>query len=386
MAKGGQRGICITITVLCLVVVVLLVLTIYFAVSNSDCKEKTVMSISKKSYGKTDDGAEISIFTLKNTQVEVRILDYGGIITNIYVPDKSGKVEDIALGFDAFKGGYDKNPPYFGALIGRYANRIAKGHFTLDGVTYNLTVNNGPNALHGGIKGFDKRMWKSDVEGNKLVLEYTSADGEEHYPGEVKVTVTYQLTDLNELIIDYRATTNKKTIINLTNHAYFNLAGHAAGSLEGHVVRVAADKYTPVDSTSIPTGQIDGVQGTMFDLTSDTDLSERLPQVPGGIGFDHNFVLEKPGFDKHAARLVHTPSGRQIDMYTTEPGVQFYTAYFLNETNAKGGATYSKWGAFCLEAQHYPDSPNEPTFPTTVLSPGETYKQTTKYAFSVSES
>ncbi|XP_060585605.1 galactose mutarotase-like isoform X2 [Ruditapes philippinarum] len=341
------------------------------------------MPISKEFYAKTGDGKDISIFSLKNDKVEVRIIDYGGIITNIFAPDKDGIPEDIVLGFDAFKDGYDKNPPYLGALIGRYANRIAKGHFTLDGVTYNLTVNNGPNALHGGTRGFDKRLWTSSIQGNRLVLQYTSLDGEEHYPGEVKVTVTYQLTDQNELIINYNATTKKKTVINLTNHAYFNLAGHAAGSLDGHTVRLAAETYTPVDNTSIPTGVIESVTGTMFDLTSETNLVDRIRNVPGGIGFDHNFVFEKPGWDKHAAMLRHSPSGRQIDMYTTEPGVQFYTAFYLNETKAKGGATYGKWGAFCLEAQHYPDSPNQPSFPTTVLSPGETYRQTTKYVFSV---
>lgn len=343
------------------------------------------MPITKQLYATTDDGEDITLYTLKNKQVEVNIIDYGGIITNVLVPDKSGRIEDISLGFDTFEDGYDKNPPYFGALVGRYANRIAKGHFTLDGVTYNLTVNNGPNALHGGIRGFDKRMWTSSVEDDLLVLQYTSIDGEEHYPGEVKVKVTYKLTDDNELVINYTATTNKKTVINLTNHAYFNLAGHAAGSLDGHTVRLAADHYTPVDNTSIPTGVIASVTGTMFDLTSDTDLTARLSLVPGGIGFDHNFVLGQPGWDKHVARVRHGPSGRQLDMYSTEPGVQFYTAYYLNQTRAKGGASYGKWGAFCLEAQHYPDSPNKPSFPTTVLSPGETYRQTTKYVFSIAD-
>ncbi|XP_053404354.1 galactose mutarotase-like [Mercenaria mercenaria] len=344
------------------------------------------MPITKELYGKTEDGKDIFIFSLKNGKVEVRIIDYGGIITNIFVPDKDGKVEDVTLGFDTFKDGYDTRSRYFGALVGRYANRIAKGQFTLDGKTYNLAANNGPNALHGGIKGFDKRLWTSSIVGNKLVLQYTSADGEENYPGEVKVTVTYQLTDQNELILDYIARTDKKTVINLTNHAYFNLAGHAAGSLDGHNVRLAAHKYTPVDETSLPTGAIDSVAGTMFDLTTDTNLADRLPNVPGGKGFDHNFVLEKPGWDKHAARLRHIPSGRQIDMYTTEPGFQFYTGFYVNIANAKGGANYVKWGSFCLEAQHYPDSPNQPSFPSTVLSPGETYRQTTKYVFSIAES
>ncbi|XP_060585608.1 galactose mutarotase-like [Ruditapes philippinarum] len=344
------------------------------------------MPISKEFYDKTSDGHYISIYSLTNGSMKVKIIDYGGIITNIFVPDKDGKMEDIALGFDTYKDGYDTRNRYFGALVGRYANRIAKGQFTLDGVTHQLAVNNGPNALHGGINGFDKRLWASSIEGNKLVLKYTSADGEENYPGEVKVTVTYQLTDQNELILDYTATTNKKTIINLTNHSYFNLAGHAAGTLDGHFVRLAADKFTPVDDTSIPTGAIDDVNGTMFDLTSETNVVTRLPNVPGDKGFDHNFVLGKPGWDKHAARLRHTPSGRQIDMYTTEPGFQFYTGYYLGIDNAKGGANYRKWSAFCLEAQHYPDSPNQPSFPSTVLSPGETYRQTTKYVFSIAES
>lgn len=389
MAKGGKRTLCIVLCVLVVAVVVLLALTIFFGVKYHQVLKThgdSAMPITKQPYAKLEDGKEISLYTLTNSKVEVKIIDYGGIITSILVPDKNGKVEDVNLGFDTFKDGYDKNPPYLGALIGRYANRIAKGHFTLDGVTYNLTVNNGPNALHGGLRGFDKRLWSSSIEGNQLVLQYTSKDGEEHYPGELKVKVTYQLTENNELVIDYNATTNKTTVINLTNHAYFNLAGHAAGKLDGHMVQLAAQQYTPVDSTSIPTGEIANVSGTAFDLTTETDLVTRLPQVPEGIGFDHNFVLGMPGWDKHVARVRHSPSGRQLDMYSTEPGVQFYTAFYLNETHAKGGASYGKWGAFCLEAQHYPDSPNQPRFPTTVLSPGQTYRQTTKYVFSISES
>ncbi|KAL4238110.1 hypothetical protein ACF0H5_002822 [Mactra antiquata] len=386
--KGGRRNLCLIFTALIVVIVVLLALTIYFGVRATKDRgdDHSKMTITKELYGNTESGESVNIFTLENGQTKVKILDYGGIITSICVPDKDGKVEDINLGFDSFKDGYDKNPPYLGAIIGRYANRIAKGHFTLDGITYNLTVNNGPNALHGGIVGFDKRIWSSSTTGDSLILSYTSVDGEENYPGEVKVTVTYTVTSQNELIIDYKATTNKKTIINLTNHAYFNLAGHAAGSLDGHMVKLAAESYTPVDVSSIPTGEITPVKGTDFDLTNTTDLVARLPDVSGGIGFDHNFVLGESGWDKHGARVYHVPSGRQLDMYTTEPGVQFYTAYYLNETNAKDGATYGPWGAFCLEAQHFPDSPNQPNFPTTILNPGETYKQTTKYVFSVRDS
>ncbi|XP_011448802.3 galactose mutarotase isoform X2 [Magallana gigas] len=349
-------------------------------VKHTDNQSSPTM-ITSSSFG-THEGKEVTQYTLKNNEgTVIKILNYGGIITNILVPDKNGKNGDICLGFDDMKG-YATNGPYFGALIGRYANRIANGRFTIDGKTYQLDINNGPNALHGGKVGFDKRLWDSKVVGDVLELTYVSADGEENYPGEVKVTVRYQLTEDNELVIRYSATTSAKTVINLTNHAYFNLAGQGSGTIFDHNVTINADKYTPVDSTSIPMGDISDVQGTAWDLRTKTNIGEVIHSVPGGVGYDHNYCFGKTGWQKYMARVEHPSSGRFLEMYSTEPGVQFYTSFYLNETG-KGGAAYEKFGAFCLEAQHYPDSPNKPNFPTTLLAPSETYLQTTTYKFGV---
>ncbi|KAK3094171.1 hypothetical protein FSP39_024969 [Pinctada imbricata] len=367
-----------------LLIIALLCVVIYLGVKASRCPDDTTppssKMIEKAPYGQ-HDGQEIYKYTLKNkNNIEVSIINYGGIITNILVPDRQGKQADINLGFDDMNG-YSVNGPYLGALIGRYANRVAGGQFSIDGQTYNLPINNGPNALHGGIKGFDKRVWQSSIEGGDiLVLRYVSADGEEGYPGEVTVKVTYQLTDDNELKIEYTATTTKKTIINLTNHAYFNLGGHDSGTVFDHFVTLYADHYTPIDADSIPLGRIDPVSGTRFDLRNRQNLGQEIPQVPGDVGFDHNFCFGKTGWRKYMARVDHPPSGRFLEMYSTEPGVQFYTAHYLNETG-KGGAKYGQYGAFCLEAQHYPDSPNKPNFPTTLLAPGEVYLQSTMYKF-----
>lgn len=330
----------------------------------------------------TYEGKDVYQFTLKNKNIEIHILNYGGIVKNILMPDKDGKVEDISLGYDTFEE-YKKDDLYFGGIVGRYAGRIAGGQFTVDGTTYNLTNNNGPNTNHGGVKGFNKRVWDSKIENNRLVLSYVSPDGEEHFPGELSVTVTYELTDENELVMKYSARTTKPTVINLTNHAYFNLAGQATGNLNNHMIRLAADKYLPIDATSVPTGVIADVKGTKFDLTTETDLGERIPEVPGDIGFDHTFCLEKSGWKKHAARVVHTPSGRTLDMHTTEPGMQLYTAFYIDGKPGKGGIIYKKFGGFTTEAQHYPNSPNEPSFPNTVLRPGEEYTQETIYKFSI---
>ncbi|XP_048734653.2 galactose mutarotase-like isoform X3 [Ostrea edulis] len=331
------------------------------------------------------EGKEVLEYTLKNSKgTEIHILNYGGIIRKIVVPDKNGKMDDICLGFDGMEG-YAENPPYLGALIGRYANRIAEGRFTIDGKTYQLDTNNEPNALHGGKVGFDKRVWESKIDGDVLQLTYVSADGEEKYPGEVKVTVRYQLTDDNELVIQYSATTSAKTVINLTNHAYFNLGGQVSGDIGNifdHNVTITADKYTPVDEVSIPTGVIADVDKTPWDLRTMKNLGEMIPTVPGDVGYDHNFCFGKTGWRKYMARVEHPASGRFLEMYSTEPGVQFYTAYYLNATG-KGGASYKKFDAFCLEAQHYPDSPNKPNFPTTLLAPSDTYLQTTSYKFGV---
>lgn len=379
---AANRNFCFVFAFLTVLIITLISVVIYLAVKHEDGEENTSPTMITSSPFGTHEGKEVTQYTLKNSKgTVIKILNYGGIITNILVSDKNGKMDDVCLGFDDMKG-YATNGPYLGALIGRYANRIANGRFTIDGKTYQLDINNGPNALHGGKVGFDKRLWDSKVVGDVLELTYVSADGEEKYPGEVKVTVTYQLTEDNELVIRYSATTSAKTVINLTNHAYFNLAGQGSGTIFDHNVTINADKYTPVDSTSIPTGDISDVQGTAWDLRTKKNIGEVIHSVPGGVGYDHNYCFGKTGWQKYMARVEHPSSGRFLEMYSTEPGVQFYTAFYLNDTG-KGEAAYEKFGAFCLEAQHYPDSPNKPNFPTTLLAPSETYLQTTTYKFGV---
>jgi aldose 1-epimerase len=339
------------------------------------------------------DGKPVSLFTLTNAHgMVVKITNYGCTITEIHVPDKAGKMADVALGFDKLDGYLDKSP-FFGCIAGRVANRIAKGKFTLDGKEYSLFVNNGPNALHGGKKGFDKRVWreiKRDDTGRgvQVGFEYRSPDGEEGYPGNLDATVTYTLVDDDALWIRYHATTDKPTPVNLTNHSYFNLAGQGNGTILDHVVQNFADKYTPVDATLIPTGELKSVKGTPFDFTTPHAIGERIKQVGGDpVGYDHNFVFgltwarEPPP----PARVIVTDpkSGRVMTMSTTEPGVQFYTGNFLKgDVAGKGGAKYPQYGGFCLEAQHFPDSINQPNFPSVVLRPGEKYQQTTIYTFS----
>lgn len=342
------------------------------------------MPITKSLFGKTEDDREVNKFILKNDNgYEVSVISYGGIITNILAPDRDGKQADIVLGFDTFDG-YKKKHPYFGALIGRYANRIGGARFDLDGVEYKLTANNkDKNALHGGLKGFDKVVWDFGIEGDKLVLTYISADGEEGYPGELTTTVSYQLTSDNKLVINYWAATTKPTIVNLTNHSYFNLAGHDSGTITDHFLRINAPHFTPTDADLIPTGKIESVVGGPVDLTKDTLLGDRLDQVPGGFGFDHNYCLGKPGSLKHVARLFHPKSGRCMNMFSTEPGVQCYTGCNLNNVQGKSGAVYNRFTSVCLEAQHYPDSPNKEEFPSVVLRPDDNYMQTTVYEFSV---
>jgi aldose 1-epimerase len=354
------------------------------------CNEFTMsgekkMNIKKQTYGKTEDGKNVDLYTLTNAHgLKAEIINYGGIVTSLQVPDRDGKFADIVLGCDNLED-YAKKSPYFGALIGRYGNRIAKGRFTLDGVEYKLATNNGPNHLHGGIKGFDKVVWNAEPmetkEGPALKLTYLSRDGEEGYPGNLSCTVIYTLTDSNELKISYEAKTDKNTIVNLTHHSYFNLAGFNSGDILGHEMQILADNFTPVDDTLIPTGEIKPVKGTPMDFTKPMTIGARIKDVPGG--YDHNYVLNNSKGKLALAATVYEPkTGRVMEVFTTEPGMQFYSGNFLDGTIKGKGAVYNKHAGFCLEAQHFPDSPNEPNFPSTVLKPGQTYTQLTAYKFS----
>ena len=346
--------------------------------------------IEKKDFGRTADGTPVELYVLKNGNgVTAKVTTYGAILTELDVPDKDGKPANVVLGFDDLKG-YLAGHPFFGATVGRVANRIAKGKFTLDGKEYTLAVNNGPNALHGGLKGLDKKVWKAEPkqEADRVSVKFTcqSPDGEEGYPGTLDVSVTYTLTNANELRIDYAATTDKATPVNLSNHSYFNLAGaDEPGDILGHEMMIAADNFTPTDKTLIPTGEIKPVKGTVMDFTEPHPIGakiEELKSFPGG--YDHNYVLNGGGKSLALAARVRDPkTGRVMEMSTTEPGVQFYTGNFLDgKLKGKGGVPYGKYHGFCLEAQHFPDSVNHPNFPSVILRPGETYKQTTVYKFS----
>jgi aldose 1-epimerase len=352
--------------------------------------ERMEPSIEKSDFGKTPDGTAVDLYTLTNRKgLTAKIITYGGIVTELHVPDRNGKFGDVVLGFDKLEG-YLAGHPYFGAIVGRVANRIAKGKFTLDGKEYTVATNNGPNALHGGIKGFDKFVWKAEPleapDGMALKLSYVSRDGEEGYPGTLSTTVYYILKDSNELKINYQATTDKPTIVNLTNHSYFNLAGPASGNILDHELMLAADEYTPTDDTLIPTGETRTVRGTPLDFTTPKTIGSRIGEIPAHIGgYDHNFALRGAGKKLELAARAYDPkSGRVMEMLTTEPGVQLYTGNFLDgKLKGKGGVAYQKYQAFCLEAQHYPDSVNHPNFPSVILRPGQQYKQTTVYKFSV---
>ncbi len=351
----------------------------------ADTKAK---GITMKTIGKTADGKEVQEFTLTNEHgIKARLINYGAILTELEVPDKEGKLADVVLGFDDLKD-YLAAHPYFGATIGRVGNRIARGKFSLEGKEYKLATNNGPNSLHGGTKGFDKVLWKADtaqVGGqSSVIFTYRSPDGEEGYPGNLDVTVSYTLTSNNELRIDYSAKTDKATPVNLTHHSYFNLAGHNSGDILGHELMIAADRYTPVDDSLIPTGKIEPVKGTPLDFTTPTLIGKRIGELKGEPGgYDHNYVLNRKGHALELVARVRDPkSGRVMEVLTTEPGLQFYSGNFLNGTNkGKGGAVYKKHQALCLEAQHFPDSVNQPSFPSIILKPDQTYKQTTIYRF-----
>jgi len=350
-------------------------------------------SVDRQPFGQTPDGKAVDIITLTNaTGMEVRAMTYGGIIVSLRVPDRNRELGDVALGYDSLVD-YIKESPYFGAIIGRYGNRIANGRFTLDGTTYTLAQNDGQNHLHGGVKGFDKVVWNAEAfeseNGVGIVFTYTSPDGEEGYPGTLNAKVTYTLTNNDELMFEYEATTDKPTVVNLTQHTYFNLAGHDSGDILGHEMMLYADNYTPVDAGLIPTGEILPVEGTPFDFTTHQSIGSRIgvenQQLTYGRGYDHNFVLNGQDGDglALAGRLYEPKTGRIMDVYTQEPGLQFYSGNFLDGTLVgKGGVHYQHRAGLCLETQHYPDSPNHPEFPSTVLRPGQTYHTRTVYAFS----
>ncbi len=365
----------------------------------ADDREPTV---TEREFGTLPDGRVVHVFTLTNTSgIEIRVIDYGGIILSIMAPDRNGDFGDIVLGYDDLSG-YLEATPYFGAIVGRYANRIDAGRFTLDGIEYELATNNDPNHLHGGDVGYDKVLWSGTpietADGVGVTLAYLSPDGEEGYPGTLDVEVDYFLTNGNELVIDYRATTDAPTPVNLTHHSYFNLLG--SGDVLGHELMINADRFTPIDATGIPTGELALVTGTPFDFTESTALGARIDdadeQLVRGIGYDHNFVLVRDDEGASvsaaaslpqmvsAARVVEPVSGRVLEVETTEPGLQFYSGNFLDGTiTGKGGVVYEHRSGFCLESQHFPDSPNQPGFPLTVLRPGEWYRSRTIYRFGV---
>lgn len=347
--------------------------------------------ISRHPFGQTKEGTPVYLYTLRNESgAEARISNYGGLVVSLKVPDKNGKPGDVVLGYDSLAG-YLKETPYFGALVGRYGNRIARGKFTLDGKQYTLATNNYPNALHGGNKGFDKVVWEANIvasaQGPSLKLTYTSKDGEEGYPGNLSVTAVYTLTHDNALKLEFTASTDKDTVVNLTHHSYFNLAGK--GTILNHVVTIPADKFTPVDSTLIPTGELKPVDGTPFDFRKPTAIGARInvddEQLKFGKGYDHNWVINKPlGQYGLMARVTEPTTGRVMEVFSDEPGLQFYSGNFLDGTlKGKGGWVYQFRDGFCMEPQHYPDSPNKPEFPTVLLKPGQTFHNTIVYKFSV---
>jgi len=343
-------------------------------------------SVTKQPFGQTSEGAAVDLYSLADGKVEARITNYGGIIVSLRTPDRNGKLDDVVLGYDSFDG-YRSNPAYFGAIIGRYANRIAHGSFQLDGKTYSVPKNDGDNALHGGTSGFNKAVWSAREIKDGIELTYVSKDGEQGFPGTLATVVRYTLEG-GALRIDYSATTDKDTVLNLTNHSYFDLAGQGKGEVLGHVVKIDAERFTPVDSTLIPTGELKPVQGTPFDFRAPHAIGERIDandaQLKLGLGYDHNFVLDHAeGQLAEAAEVYEPTTGRILKVLTTEPGVQLYTGNHLDGSiTGKQGIVYKPRFAFCLETQHFPDSPNHPSFPSTELKPGQKFHSVTVYEFS----
>ncbi len=369
---------------ICPVIIILAVIT------SCQAPDSPAPMVERTYFGMLPDGEDVERFRLRNTTgIEVSVITYGATLISLMAPDRDGFMEDIVLGHDSMAGYLEANP-YFGSVVGRYANRIAGGTFTLDAEAYTLARNNDPNHLHGGVRGFDKVNWKveqviEDMDQVSLSLNYVSADGEEGYPGTLRVRVTYLLTEDNRLVVDYEATTDKATPVNLTQHAYFNLAG--GGSIEGHHLTLVASHYTPVDSTLIPTGEILPVEGTTFDFQGGKRIGEDIdrddPQLLHGGGYDHNFVLDRVSGDLMLAATVLEPgSGRILEVHTTKPGIQFYTGNFLDGSiTGKNGVRYERRAGFCLETQYYPDSPNQPNFPSAILRPGDVYQTQTVFVF-----
>ena len=350
-------------------------------------------SVVSQPFGKTGDGEAVTLYTLTNKSgLIASIMTYGAAVQKLLVPDKDGKLGDIVLGFDDLTGYLDpKKDPHFGATIGRYGNRIAKGQFSLDGHSYQLPLNDGPNSLHGGDKGFDRLVWKAEIVSTSppaVVFTHVSPDGEEGYPGTLKASVRYTLTEDNQLKLYYTARTDKPTVVNLTHHSYFNLGGAGSGTILDELVTINADAFTPVDGTLIPTGEIKKVDGTPMDFRKPTAIGDRIQQVGGKpIGYDHNYVLNDSGKGSRLIVTVEDPkSGRVLHVYSDQPGVQFYSGNFLDGSiTGKDGKVYQQYDAFCLEPQHFPDSPNQPSFPSTVLKPGEVYHSTISYGFSIAK-
>jgi aldose 1-epimerase len=365
---------------------------LFLASLMSGCTRQEHTTMDRTHFGKTAAGVDVHLYTLKNVKgMTATITNYGGILVSLTAPDRKGAWGDVVLGYDSLSQ-YIADNPYFGALVGRYGNRIGKAKFTLNGATYTLAANNGENHLHGGLVGFDKVVWDVDAQesrpGKVLVLRYVSKDGEEGYPGTLTCRVAYALTDSNELRIDYSATTDKPTVVNLTHHSYFNLAGAGSGDILGHLLFIDADRFTPIDSGFIPTGELRNVAGTPMDFRAPTAIGARIgspdEQIRNGLGYDHNWVLNRKSEGLQlAARVTEPTTGRRMEVLTTEPGLQFYSGNFLTGKNiGKGGKAYQFRNGFCLETQHFPDSPNKPQFPTTTLQPGQYYSTTTVYRFS----